>query len=251
MNCDKRIAFLCFSTNDNKTEQKRVKLSLESLCLQKYENYEIIFLDCSDINKRFILDVNERLKILYHQPTIWHPTYFRNYLSLVTNADILAYVNSDNVYSPLMASFINDKFTINPNLLLHCRRRDTYAEQFDNIHNIHDAYELVHKIHPRRGCAGDFQVISRNIFLKLGGYRGLIVNNKINVNTLSESTAFQEDAWLSVQAEQGCEGLVYERYSSLNPDKTINPNEKYWILHLWHPPRKTKMAWDKNFVKVK
>jgi hypothetical protein len=243
-----KIAFLCYSINDNPLEQKRMTLFLQSLLNQHYDNYEVILLDCSAIKNRFKTPTHQRLQVEYYKPKIWHPAFFRNYLALKTKADILIHVNADDIYSPLMCNFAAERIIANPNLLLHCRRRDTSKKQFQQIATLEDAYKIALKVKPRRGCCGDFQAITREMFMKIGGYRKLIVDNKIANRKITMQNAYQEDSWLHLCAAKNLFGLEIENYTSLTKERRLNPKEKFWILHLWHPKRSGKSKWDENYT---
>lgn len=233
-----KISFICFSVNDNPLEQKRVTFSLSSLLNQTYKNFEIVFIDCSESDKLFNIPHSDKIiHIPFNDMPIFHPTYIRNIGVLKSNGQFLAHVNTDNVYSQHMAQLIVDTLTLNPNILLQCKKKFTTKNQFEKLNTIEDCYNMAAKLKRTMGGAGDFQCLTKEIFMKLDGYFGMIKNGEIHLSTIIEKNAFQEDCWLSVMADRQMYDLSKIYLSGKDP--------MYWLMHLWHSKRGKKIQWEK------
>lgn len=221
------ITFICFSRNDELYEQKRVSLCMESLLRQTNKDFTILFYDFSTPGTEFVLPNSDLLTIHKCPMPIgqdWRPAHARNVGALEASTSLLAQINTDIIFSKNFCQVLLDKQPGYGRLVL-CERRNLSEDQFLNIKKLEDVDAIAKKIklHDRNTC-GDMQCMSRDNFLSVGGYHGLIKNG-----------VAERGDWIS-QAYGEDEPMV-----STLESKGIGVNwigqDEAWMVHLWHRHR--------------
>ncbi|RLD09145.1 MAG: hypothetical protein DRI44_09120 [Chlamydiae bacterium] len=229
-----KIDLIAFAALDEPLEQKRISLFLDSIFNQTNKNFLLYFLDCGDESfkiRRFpsnfvYIRLNEHL-----QGKDWAPSYIRNLGSLMGNSPFLCHLNSDNVYAPNFVETIVKN--LDENVLVLCQRKNTSFEQFIKISTIEDAYQLAPSLQwHTKACCGDCQALSRELFIKIGGYYGLIENGKCIFPSLRQY--YKEDTWLS---------KLFNREPHL---KEIWVTGQTYMVHLFHAEREKIKSWHRR-----
>lgn len=224
----KKITFLLYSRNDEKNEQKRVRLSIESLLAQHPQQHKILFYDLSpgtpfDLPQSNILTVK-------HIPTkdedIAVPHYYRNLMTLEVDTPILCHTNADCIFSRGFAEVLVNN--VKEKTAVFCRRHMANVEQTDKIMkgDLQNAYEIQKKVEllDNKSASGECQCMLTDEFINAyGGYYHFIKDGKVERghNLYREDTHF----------------LLWVR-------NTPGINKKWvstcWVMHLRHPRRVSK-----------
>lgn len=242
-----KISFIAFSANDNPDEEKRVGLFIESLLSQSEQDWELLFMDMSDDDKKFNIPKDER--ICSFTPNIarsgnwWNPVFFRNYGVDVAKGDLVCHTNSDCIFAPNFAEVLlviggRDR-------LLTCQRRNTSEKQFRNIKTLQEVQQLVTQLDLHgQGCCGDCQCMDRKQFLEIGGFYGLIQDGVVACRH-EDKFKYREDSWLQYKVNKQNWG-EYPFSKETHNIREIWITDKTWIVHLWHPERENIKKWHER-----
>lgn len=103
-----KLTFVSFALNDDKQEEQRVRLWLNSLFSQDCDEFKILFWDMSARKKAFKLPKHPRLEVIRDE--LGGQEIFagcvRNTLSLQVETSLLCHCNADCYYSPNFAKVL-------------------------------------------------------------------------------------------------------------------------------------------------
>lgn len=242
-----KVTFIAFSANDQENEQKRVSIFIQSLLQQTDDRFQILFFDCSDVDRRFVLPADDRLQVEYFDSNgeVLNPTYIRNLGAVKANTPYIAHVNADNYYSNNIVATIIEFLDNNDGQLLLCRKYKTTQQQCDNVNDVSDLLSIpitAIKRGGKRGC-GDFQALSRQHFIEMGGYYDLISDNIVEKGDFKHR-GVTEDVYLRdycILGSRGKKSMKVRAHTFLiNPEYALNVmwiDTLCTIIHMWHPMR--------------
>ena len=217
-------------------EQQRVEWSVQSVLNQECNAHQLLFLDLSPIDHRFILPQHKRLQVFTWENCSlkdnWYMCYLRNWLALRATTKYIVHVNADVIYDPQTAATILKRITEKgDSTLLQCRRCKSSQKQYGGLRSFKDVMTLwktCKKKDSHQAC-GELQGMSREAFIEMGGYHGLIKDGKIQ-QPFNIKQGRHEDTYLWRQQ------LKYTVWI----DDTIH------IMHMWHPPRPAVKKWART-----
>jgi len=238
-----KISLITLSKNDNKEEPKRFSLFVDSLLRQTEQDWELIFLDCSEDGCHFKAPKHKNIrqvKYTIKKKEDFNPAYLRNTGVLLATGEMICHTNTDCVLAPNFLEVIVSK--CKKNILVQCERRDTTEKEFKGFSTLALVDSIATSLKEKgRGCCGDCQAMLREQFIDIGGYFGLICNGMAYEGKYKEH-AFREDTYLQYKVNKTNWGK-YKFSEEEHGIKEIWVNNKTWIVHLWHPERRAIQDW--------
>ena len=243
----KRITFCLFTTNDDKLEQGRLLVCLNSLLNQDTDESKIIFFDCTPKPNTFKLPKHEDLTVIHHPIkdfAKFNRSVIRNNMAVKVDTEFMCQTCADVCFSPNFASTLINKMGKEKKMLI-CHRRLLGEKDWDRIRKTENPIDEISKVWNKirlnkykyanddyAGAVGECQCMNTKHFIKIGGYYQLIENG---VPT--------EGSWSATAAKDDTNLGNFYRYNNIKMG-TIEKEPDVWLVHLWHGIRINARKWN-------